>query len=300
MTQDPKPLMREALAEQPRAAQLLTRALESGRVAHAYAFIGPPETGRTAAAKAFAAALLCAKGGCGACRECRLGSTGQHPDLHVIVPTPPETNPKGRLYIRLDEIHELERKAALRPLMAARKVFVVDEAEKMVPEGPQAFLKTLEEPPARTVIILVLPTARALPATILSRCQPARFHVHDDAAIAETVTSALSLLEEVRAGGAEVMLRRTQRVERAKAEALVDGFWRLARDLMVSAAGGPPALLTAPERAEDIAREAARWTTDDLLGVIRLCREARDGLLRNVSPGLTIEVLLSRVALRAA
>jgi DNA polymerase-3 subunit delta' len=290
----------ETVADQPRAAQLLTRALESGRVAHAYAFIGPPGTGRTAAAKSFAAALVCAQGGCGACRDCRLAAAGQHPDLHLIVPTPPKDNPKGRQYIRLEEIHELERKASLRPVMGARKVFVIDDAEKMVPEGPQAFLKTLEEPPARTVMILVLPTTRALPATILSRCQPVRFHLGADEAAVESVTAALALLDEVRAGGAEAMLRKTQRIDRGKTEMLVDGFWRRARDLLLSASGAPAALLTTPDRAEELAREASAWTTDELLGIITLCRETRDGLLRNVSPGLTMEVVLSRVALRAA
>lgn len=289
-----------ALSDQPRAAQLLRRALESGRVAHAYAFIGPPGSGRTSAALVFAGALLCANGGCGACRDCRLAAARQHPDLHVIEPTPPEKNPKGTPLIRLDEIHELERQASLRPAMAARKVFVIDDAERMTVEGPQAFLKTLEEPPARTVMILILPTSRALPATILSRCQPVRFHLREDTAAAESVGAALALIEEVRAGGAEAMLRKTQRVERAKAEVLVDGFWRLARDLLFAASGAPAALLTTPDRAEAIAKEAAGWTADELLAIIALCRDARDGLLRNVTPGLTMEVLLSRVALRAA
>jgi DNA polymerase-3 subunit delta' len=170
----------------------------------------------------------------------------------------------------------------------------------MTPEGPQAFLKTLEEPPASSVMILVLPTPRALPATILSRCQPVRFDLRADATAVESVSAALDLLAEVRAGGAEVMLRRTQRIDRARVEALVDGFWRLARDLLLSAAGAPAALLTAPDRAEEIAREAAGWRDDELLAIIKLCREARDGLLRNVAPGLTMEVVLSRVALRAA
>lgn len=290
----------DALVDQPRAAQLLARALETGRIAHAYAFIGPPGTGRTSAAVAFAGALLCAKGGCGACRDCRLAAARQHPDLHVIVPTPPEKNPKGTPLIRLDEIHELGRKAALRPAMAARKVFILDDAERMTPEGPQAFLKTLEEPPARTIMILVLPTSRALPATVLSRCQPVRFRPRNDRAAAEGVTAALALLTEVRAEGAETMLRRTQRIDRGKAEALVDGFWRLGRDLLLAMSGAPAALLTTPERADDIAQEAAGWTADELLALITLCREARDGLARNVTPGLTMEVLLSRVALRAA
>ena len=290
----------DVLADQPRVGQLLRRALETGRIAHAYAFIGPPGTGRTSSALTFARALLCERGGCGACRDCRLATARQHPDLHVIVPTPPEKNPKGTPLIRLDEIHELERKASLRPAMAARKVFIVDDAERMTPEGPQAFLKTLEEPPARTVMILVLPNSRALPATVLSRCQPVRFRPCADPAIAEGVMAALALLTEVRGQGAEAMLRRTQRMDRGKAEALVDGFWRLGRDLLLAASGAPPALLTTPERAEVIEKEAEAWTAEELLAMIRLCREARDGLTRNVSPGLTMEVLLSRLALRAA
>jgi DNA polymerase III gamma/tau subunit len=290
----------EALADQPRAALLLARALESGRVAHAYAFIGPPGSGRTSAALAFARALLCATGGCGACRDCRLATARQHPDLHVIVPTPPEKNPKGTPLIRIDEIHELGRQAALRPAMAARKVFIIDDAETMTTDSPEAFLKTLEEPPAHTVLILVVPTTRALPATVLSRCQPVRFEPRPDAATASRVGAALDLIAEVRAAGVDTMFRRTERIDRARAESFVDGFWRLARDLLLARSGAPAALLTAPGRAEDIAREAARWTTDDLLAAIRLCREAHDALVRNVAPRLTMEIMLSRLALRAA
>jgi len=65
-------------------------------------------------ALAFAAALVCAKGGCGACRDCRMATARQHPDLHVIVPTPPDKNPKGTPLIRIDEIHELgDRKSVV-------------------------------------------------------------------------------------------------------------------------------------------------------------------------------------------
>jgi DNA polymerase-3 subunit delta' len=299
----------DALADQPRAAQLLSRALESGRVAHAYAFIGPPGSGRTAAALDFAAALLCPRGGCGACRDCRLAAARQHPDrlarqhpdLHVIVPTPPKDNPRGPLMIRIDDIRELEYKAGLRPVMAARKLFVVDDVERMkLPEGPAAFLKTLEEPPANTVMILTLATTRILPPTVLSRCQPVRFQPRPDTTAAEGVEAALALLAEVKSGGAEVLQRRTQRLDRGKAEMLVDGFWHLTRDMLMVAAGVPAASLTLPDRAEEIAREAAQFSFDQLLAAIDLCRDAREGFTRNVTPGLTMEVLLSRFALRAA
>jgi DNA polymerase III gamma/tau subunit len=149
-------------------------------------------------------------------------------------------------------------------------------------------------------MILVLANPRLLPATVLSRCQPVRFQPGPDTAAAESVAAALELLGEVRASGAEAMFRRMERIDRTKAEALVDGFWRLARDLLLAGAGAPPAVLTAPDQAKPLAREAASWTTEELLAAIALCREAREALTRNVAARLTMEVLLSRIALRTA
>src|SRR5947208_3478287 len=198
----------ERILDQPRAADLLRRALASDRVAHAYAFIGPAGAGRMTTALAFAEALM--------------GSAARaQPDLHVSVPTPPESNPRGARAIRIVAIRELERVASLRPAMARRKVFIIDEAERMTGETPQAFLKTLEEPPAATVIILILPRARAVPATLLSRCQVVRFGPRADAGSAAARAQALELLAEVRAQGVDALFRRTDRLEREKAGGLV-------------------------------------------------------------------------------
>jgi DNA polymerase III gamma/tau subunit len=275
------------IADQPRAIELLRRALASDRVAHAYAFIGPSGAGRMTAALAFAAELL--------------GSPSrQHPDLHVIVPTPPESNPKGARAIRINAIRELERVAALKPVAAQRKVFVLDEAERMTADTPQAFLKTLEEPPPATVIILILPRARAVPATILSRCQVVRFAARDDAGAAQARAQAREILAEAKAQGFEALFRRLDRVDREKAEALVDAYWLLCRDLLLARSGAPASLLIDADHAAELAREAEGWTIDQIVATIDLCRQAYDALLRNVAPRLTLEVLLSRLALRAA
>ncbi len=77
----------DAIRDQPRAVALLRRALDTDRVAHAYAFVGPPGAGRMTTALAFAQALVCPDAGCGACQACRLAALRQHPDLHVIAPT---------------------------------------------------------------------------------------------------------------------------------------------------------------------------------------------------------------------
>jgi DNA polymerase III gamma/tau subunit len=277
----------DQIADQPRAVELLRRALANDRVAHAYAFIGPSGAGRMTTALAFAAELLGSR-------------SRQHPDLHVIVPTPPESNPKGARAIRINAIRELERVAALKPVAARRKVFVLDEAERMTADTPQAFLKTLEEPPPATVIILILPRARAVPATILSRCQVVRFAARDDAGAAQARAQAREILAEAKAQGFEALFRRLDRVDREKAEALVDAYWLLCRDLLLARSGAPASLLIDADHAAELAREADGWTIDQIVATIDLCRQAYDALLRNVAPRLTLEVLLSRLALRAA
>ena len=260
---------------------LLARAIAGGRVAHAYAFIGPAGSGRKAAAMEFERALL------GTDRAA-------HPDLHVISPTPPEDRPRGPLAIRIDDVRALGRAALLAPAMGPWKVFIVGDADRMTGESPQAFLKTLEEPPARTVIILILSRARAVPATVLSRCQIVRFLPRPSATAAADRAAARSMFGEVLAGGAEAMFRQAQSVDRdrPRAEAVVDAvrFWY--RDLLRAKAGVAV--------GEEEMREAAGLTFDEILNGLATCREAWRALGVNVSPRLTLEVLLSRLALRAA
>lgn len=291
----------ETIRDQPRAVELLRRALDGARVAHAYAFVGPAGSGRMTTAAAFAQALLCATGqACGRCRACALAAGAQHPDLHVVVPTPPESNPRGARAIRIGAIRELERQAALRPALGGRRVVILDEAERMTGESPQAFLKFLEEPPAGTVVILVLPGVRAVPATVISRCQIVRFQPRGAGRTATIVGESLALLQAARTEGAPALFRRTERVDRDRAEALIDGCWLLCRDLLLARAGAPAALLSDADRAAELVAEAGRWTDDDLLAAVAICRRAREALINNVTPRLTVEMVVGRLLARAA
>jgi DNA polymerase III delta prime subunit len=283
----------DAIAEQPRAVEQLTRALATDRVAHAYAFVGPSGSGRCTTALAFAEALLCEAGDR---RAVRLVESRQHPDLHVVVPTPPESNPKGARAIRIGAVRELERQASLRPAMARRRVLLLDEAERMTGEAPQAFLKFLEEPPPETVVILILPRTRAVPATVISRCQIVRFRARGEAATAAATAEAAAVLEEAREHGTPAIFKRTERVDRERAEALIDGCWLHCRDLMLLRAGAAPALLTDAARADALTAEAQRWTDEGLYAAIEACREAHLALVGNVTPRLTVDVMLSRLA----
>jgi DNA polymerase III subunit delta' len=291
----------EEIRDQPRAVELLRRALAGGRLAHAYAFVGPSGSGRMTTARAFAQALLCETGQtCGRCRGCELVARGQHPDLHVIAPTPPESNPKGARTIRIGAVRELERQAALRPVLSGRRVFVLDEADRMTEDAPQAFLKFLEEPPSDTVVILVLSGVRVLPATVISRCQIVRFGARDGDQAGAAVGEALALLEAARAEGVPALFRRTDRLDRDRTEVLIDGCWLLCRDLLLIRAGATATLLSDPDRAEALAAEARHWTDDALVAVIEACRAAREALIHNVTLRLTVETVMTRLLARAA
>jgi len=286
----------EAIRDQAEAVEVLSRAVETGRIAHAWAFIGPHGVGRRTTALAFAKALVAPSGGAAASRADR----GLHPDVHFIGPTPPVSNPKGTPAIRVDHIRELERLAALKPAEAPYKVFIVDEAEAMTGAAPQAFLKTLEEPPARTVIILILSQPRALPATVLSRCQIVRFRPRAAEGVVALLPPgagvererALGWLAQAQARGAEAILQIGETVgrDREAAEAAVETCWLWYRDLLCAHGGGDAGLAVFAGRAAD-----TRRSLDEIVAALEACREAWQAIQGNVSPRLTVEVLLSRL-----
>ena len=286
----------EAIREQDEAVDMLRRALEGGRVAHAWAFVGPHGVGRRTTALAFAKALVAPAGGAAAGRADR----GTHPDVHLVGPTPPASNPKGTPAIRVDNVRELERQAALRPAEGPCKVFIVDEAEAMTGAAPQAFLKTLEEPPANTVIILILSQARALPATVLSRCQIVRFRPLPAEGVVALLPSgvgpererALGWLAQAQSRGPEAILQIGEALgrDREAAEAAVETCWLWYRDLLCAHGGGDAELAVFAGRAT-----AGRRSLDEIVAGLSACREAWQAIQGNVSPRLTVEVLLSRL-----
>lgn len=283
---------------QDKAVALLRRAVAADRVAHAYAFVGPAGSGRKLTALSLAKALVAPGDTAAAARVDR----GAHPDVRLIEPTPPESNPKGALALRIESIRALERLAALRPVRAPWKVFIVDEADRMTTATPQAFLKTLEEPPARTVIVLILSHLRALPATVLSRCQVVRFRPRPvDGAQAllpagrdEARRRALAVLAEAEVGGGDAILKAGEAVgrERQAAETLVETCLLWYRDLLCRQAGGDPRLLVFGAVA---ARPRESRPLGEVVAGLAACREAWQALQGNVSPRLTVEVLLSRL-----
>jgi len=164
------------------ALAALKRAIDSGRPAHAWLFSGPAGVGKAAAALEFAAALNCtaAEKPCGACRPCKDTLAGRHPDVEVLAPggicdEPDHRDHSDSRDLRICQIRRLERLLSLSPYAGGRRVAIVDAADTLRAEAANAFLKTLEEPPAEGVIVLLAEREERLPETVLSRCQRLAF-----------------------------------------------------------------------------------------------------------------------------
>jgi DNA polymerase-3 subunit delta' len=165
------------LVGQLHARAVLQGALRSGRIAHAYLFVGPRGVGRRTAAHALAQALLCAEGGddaCGACAPCRKVASGTHPDLRVIAPGRTEAGAERRA-VAIDQIRDLKRDAAYPPYEGRWKIYIVEHTEQMRAEAANSLLKVLEEPCPSTLFILIAESTEALLPTLASRAQPVRF-----------------------------------------------------------------------------------------------------------------------------
>jgi len=176
---------------------MLQKAMAQQRVGHSYVFSGLNAIGKKTLALEFAQALNCENvdektGACGNCSSCRKMMHHNHPDIHVL-----ETQAQ---FIRIDAIRNIQEQMTFKPLEGRKRVFVIDDADKMNEQAANALLKTLEEPSADNIIILITARPYWLPQTILSRCR----HVRLNPLAAETVS--LFLIEQKQMESAKAIL----------------------------------------------------------------------------------------------
>lgn len=145
----------------------LQNAIAAKKVSHAYIINGEKASGKEFIARIFGQTLQCEKGGtepCGECHSCKQALSDNHPDIRYVSHEKPNT-------VSVDDIREqINNDVVIKPYASPYKIYIMNEAEKMTPQAQNAILKTLEEPPAYVVILLLTTNADALLPTIQSRC----------------------------------------------------------------------------------------------------------------------------------
>ena len=151
----------------------------SQSMTHAWVFTGPPGSGRSSAAIAFAQALVCPNDGCGTCNARKSTANGAHPDVEII-------RTEG-LSIKIDEVRELLARVAWAPSMGGWRVVVMEDADRLTESAANALLKAIEEPGNRTVWLLCAPTLHDVLPTIRSRCRHLQLVTPSTTAVAQVL-----------------------------------------------------------------------------------------------------------------
>ena len=175
---------------QPEAVEVLRTAVAASHgdpdvpaaaMTHAWLFTGPPGSGRSVAARAFAAALECPDRGCGHCAHCHTVLAGTHADVRSVVP-------EG-LTISVKEMRAVVQLAARRPVTGPWQIVLIEDADRLTEGASNALLKSIEEPPPRTVFLLCAPSTHPddVSVTIRSRCRVLSLRIPPAEAIAEVL-----------------------------------------------------------------------------------------------------------------
>jgi DNA polymerase III subunit delta' len=168
---------RDVIGQDTAVATLQRAVTDTTAMTHAWLLTGPPGSGRSVAARAFAASLECPRHGCGECRECRTAVDGTHADVDVIA--------TEGLSIKVEQARELAAMSALRPSVGPWRVIIIEDADRLTERAADALLKAIEEPVARTVWILCAPSLEDVVITIRSRSRHVRLRTPPTEAVAE-------------------------------------------------------------------------------------------------------------------
>jgi len=237
------------------AAQVVAGVPETGGgMTHAWLFTGPPGSGRSIAARAFAAALQCDTGtGCGHCGACAQALAGASPDVAVVVP-------EG-LSISVREAREIIVRSSRAPTRGRWQVTLIEDADRLTEDASNALLKALEEPPPRSVLLLSAPSAQDLLPTIRSRCRTASLRTPPSDAVARVLVERDGVDPAMAAFAAQAA---QGHIGRAKRLATDEQARRERRDVLAlprSLHGVGSALAAARDLVDAAQAEAAELTT---------------------------------------
>jgi len=269
--------------------RLLRNTLRLGRVPNGFLFWGPGGVGKMRTALELARAINCKEAdadACGTCLSCTKALHGNHPDVKRIRPSG-----KARL-IKKGSVEFINDLAAYRPFEGKRRIFIVEEVERMNGVAQNYFLKTLEEPPSETTFVLVTEHPRRLLPTIRSRCQQVRFGALQPETVAELLLQDFDLPEEVAAALAALSEGRMDRardlVESEKREIVLSVTQRLAEgeDPLMVAEEFSGHLKSQAESMRASIKEAAAESTEEM----DLDREEKDEQKKAVEAAAEAEI----------
>ncbi len=309
------------------AVRMLQRSLATGSVSHAYLFTGPEGVSKGTLALTLAQALLCQGDAppCGACRSCRLVTSGNHPDLHIV-----EVGVGDSL--KVEQVRDLERALSLTPSEGGRRVAILRHFERATPSAANALLKTLEEPPDYAVLVVLADDAEHLLPTIVSRCQQVALRPIPVTTLEQLLIARRGLPPErarllahlsggrpgwaLRAAADDSLLRRrTEQLDalmhllrasvverfgyaeklaggdRAALRETLDWWQSWWRDVMLLAARAD-AVLTNVDRRDELAAYAARFGAERSAAMVQAVAETARFLESNVNPRLAVESLV--------
>ncbi len=283
-----------------------------------YLFSGPEGVGKLRAALTLAKALNCLEGSgdsCDHCDSCRKIDAGTHPDIHLIA--------CGDDGIKIELVRSLRREMSLRPYEGRKKVFIIDNAHKLITEAANALLKVLEEPPANSVIALISDKPALLLSTVVSRCRTVKFSVlprqelagilRQEYALDPATAQMLSFLAEGRLGRAlemkeSGMIARKNEVidsfmgpasaldtldcgERDEGRAYLNILAGWLRDIYMIKAGFPAQEIINSDRENDLLNCARSCTIEGLQALFDSLIEA----VRNVDQNVNTKLLVYTV-----
>ncbi len=308
----------------------LKTAIQVGRLAHAYLFLGPEGVGKASTARALAAVLNCeaplADGdACGACPSCVRLAAGSHPDYLEIWPTSEGRQPQ----IKIDQIREFRRVTAYPPMAGGWRVVLIKPAEALNDAAANALLKTLEEPPPQHLLVLTAGVEADLFPTIVSRCQKLAFAplpatLVEQVLVQQGRPAPQAALLAALCGGSlgralaldpdELVRRRDhvladlQQLSTETVSSILDWAQRLAkhaseadsfllmaqlwyRDLLLRHYGGPNSLLAHQDRLSDLEREQRQGTPQAWFAHFAALVATQRHLAANLNPELTLDIL---------
>jgi len=308
--------------------ELLQNILRANKVSNAYLFAGPPNIGKEFVAVNFAKALNCLEGSvrhfpyadaCDRCISCRKIDDSNHPDVRII-------RPEGA-WMKIDQIRQLQRQISRRPMEGRYKVYILTDVERMNLPAANSFLKTLEEPPGASVLILLTSNYSALLLTIRSRCQLVRFfpipptvlqnQLIEKLKLTETKAKQITLLSSGKVGKALELakeenintettipniLKRPQLIEIFKiTEDLnnqpesLDILLTWFRDILLVKQGCNAEMLTYPDKFNELAQLASGYSRIQIQDAIKTIMETKNLLQRNINSTLALEVMVLKL-----